>query len=109
MTRQLITHATPHPNHRQLRNAAIAATAIAIAIAAGGYGAIQTLGPHADPPQSATSAAIARAIPKTQAMQEMRDTVANLYGPATSTAPVSRARAMREMRHTVANLYGDGR
>jgi hypothetical protein len=42
-------------------------------------------------------------------MREMRHTVANLYGPATSTAPVSRARAMREMRHTVANLYGDGR
>jgi hypothetical protein len=135
MTRQLITHPSPHPTRRQLRNAAIAATATVIAIAAGGYGAIQTLGPDADAPQSATRPATAGVVPKTQAMQEMRDaiagqygthpatnetsraqamremrdTVANLYGPATSTAPVSRARAMREMRDTVANLYGDGR
>jgi hypothetical protein len=93
---------SPAATGRRTRRAVVAGIAVAILIAAGGYGTARIRG--ADSPPTTTPVA-----PSTQAMQELQDTVIGVYGrhPSASSAP--RDDVMRDLRETTIALYGTGR
>jgi hypothetical protein len=97
---------SPAAAGRPTRRAAGAGIAVAIVIAAGGYGTARILG--ADSPPTATPVA-----PSTQVMHGLRDAVIGVYGrqPVRATSPSSAPRddVMRELRETTIALYGSGR
>jgi hypothetical protein len=97
---------SPAATGRPTRRAAGAGIAVAIVIAAGGYGTARILG--ADSPPTATPVA-----PSTQVMHGLRDAVIGVYGrqPVRATSPSSAPRddVMRELRETTIALYGSGR
>jgi hypothetical protein len=108
MTAQPIT-AVPagtadHPSrHRHLR-AAAAITGVAALIATGGYVAGTTVGTDSRPP---TTAAASQAVPRVQALRDLRASVAGQYGsrPTANTTLHPSAQALREFRESAAGQY----
>src|SRR3954462_13741909 len=88
---------SPPAAGRPTRRAAVAGIAVAILIAAGGYGTARILG--ADSPATASPVS-----PSTQVMHDLQDTVIGVYGrqPVRATRPSSAPRddVMRELRET---------
>jgi hypothetical protein len=99
-------HPSPAATGRPTRRAALAGIAVAILIAAGGYGTTRILG--ADSPPSASPVS-----PSAQVMQDLHDTVIGVYGrqPVHATSPSSAPRddVRRELRETTIAVYGSGR
>jgi hypothetical protein len=91
---------------RPTRRAAVAGIAVALLIAAGGYGTARILA--ADPPPSASTVS-----PSTQEMHDLQDAVIGVYGRqairATSLSSAPRDDVMRELRETTVALYGTPR
>jgi hypothetical protein len=97
---------SPAATRRPTRRAAGAGIAVAILIAAGGYGTARILG--ADSPSTASTV-----TPSSQVMHDLRDTVIGVYGRppvnATSISSAPRDDVMRELRQTTIALYGTAR
>ena len=97
---------SPAATGRPTRRAAVAGVAVAVLIAAGGYGTTRILGADSAPTASTVS-------PSAQVMHELHDTAVALYGPqpvgATSPSNAPRDDVMRELRETTIALYATGR
>jgi hypothetical protein len=91
---------------RPTRRAAVTGIAVALLIAAGGYGTARILGTDSPPTASPVS-------PSTQVTHDLQDTVIGLYGPqparATSPSSAPRDDVRRELRETTIALYASGR
>jgi hypothetical protein len=92
--------------HRK-RRAAVAAVAVTVLIAAGGFVTARTLGPSPTPEHARIGA------PSPQLIRERNDMIAHLYGPRAVAAPrpsnESREDIARQMRATTIALYGPRR
>jgi hypothetical protein len=97
---------SPAATSRPTRRAAIAGIAVAIVIAAGGYGTARILGADSPPAASPVS-------PSSQVMHDLQDTVIGVYGrqPVRASSPSSAPRedVLRELRETTIALYGSRR
>ena len=105
-TQSLPGQPSPAATGRPMRRAAVAGIAVAILIAAGGYGTARILGADSAPTASPVS-------PSSQVMHDLQDTVIGVYGrpPVRATSPTIAPRddVMRELRETAIALYGTGR
>ena len=97
---------SPAATARPTRRAAVAGIAVAILIAAGGYGTARILRADSAPTASPVS-------PSTQVMHDLQDTVIGVYGrqPIRATSPSSAPRddVMRELSETTIALYATAR
>ena len=107
MSTQLVTPtglvpAPPAHRRKRLRNAAIAAGAVAI-LAAGGYAITDALGPD-DAGRATRDGAVPATNPE-RAMNDLRDSLANQYRTAPVTAPTPTAAQLDRIRDGLANQY----